>query len=250
MINILIISLNNEIDLVHNPFNIPSRINWDNYRVGWEKSHYGRYFLNTVVVLAGTIFTTIVASSLASYAVIRFDFKEVKAMYYFFIIGMFVPIQVIILPLFGILKSFHILNTLLSLVLIYTAINIPISLMMFTGFFKTVPRELEESAFIDGAGYFRTFFSIVIPISIVIIATVSILVSLFIWRDFFVPLVLILDPAKKTLAVGLLAFMNQFSTDWNPLSAAMILQIAPFLIIFLFFQKYFVSGIAAGAVKG
>lgn len=250
LFNIVIISINSEIELTKNPFNIPKFPKFDNYIVGWEKSHYGQCFINTVIVLIGTIILNVLITSLSAYAVLRFKYAEVRAMYFLFIIGMFVPIQVIILPLFSTLKTLHILNTLFSLVLIYSAINIPISFMIFSGFFKSVPKELEESAFIDGAGYLRTFLFIVMPISKVTIATTSILVSLYVWRDFFVPLVTILSPSKKTLAVGLLAFMNQYSTDWNPLSAAMILQIVPFLVIFLFFQKYFIRGISAGALKG
>jgi len=163
---------------------------------------------------------------------------------------MFVPAQLIIISLFGTLKALGILNSLFSLVLVYSAINIPISLIIFAGFYKSIPKELEESAFIDGCGYFQSYFQIILPIAKVPIATCGILVSLYVWRDFFLPLVLILSPDRKTLAVGLLAFMNQFSTDWNPLSAAMVLQIIPFVVVFLFFQRYFVKGIASGAVKG
>ncbi len=250
LLNILIVSLNSEADLMKNPLHVSLNPRFSNYTDGFAKSNFLKYGLNTVAILVSVVAVNILSCSMAAYAITRFSFREVRLSYYLFITGMFVPSQLIIIPLFGTLKALHILNTLFSLVLVYSAINIPISLIIFAGFFKTIPRELEESALIDGCGYFRSYFKIIFPIAAVPVATCSILVSLYIWRDFFLPLVLILSPAKKTLAVGLLAFMNQFSTDWNPLSAAMVLQILPFVILFLFFQRYFIKGIASGAVKG
>ncbi|MEI6876822.1 MAG: carbohydrate ABC transporter permease, partial [Spirochaetota bacterium] len=243
LLNIVIVSLNSEADLARNPLNLTLQPKFSNYVAGFEKSNFLKYGVNTIAILVAVVIANILACAMAAYAITRFNFREVRLSYYLLISGMFVPAQLIIIPLFGTLKVLHILNTLFSLALVYSAVNIPISLIIFAGFFKSIPRELEESALIDGCGYFQSFFRIILPIASVPAATCSILVSLYVWRDFFLPLVLILSPAKKTLAVGLLAFMNQYSTDWNPLSAAMVLQILPFVILFLFFQRYFIKGI-------
>lgn len=250
LLNILIISINTEKDLVANPLNIPRSMNFENYIYAWEKSKFLLYGFNTVAVCLMTVVMNVICASLAAYAIDRFEFKEVKGSYYYFMMGIFVPIQVIILPLFKILKTTGLMNTLFGLSIIYTATTLPLSILMFAGFLKTIPKELDESAFVDGCKPFRCFRKIIFPLSKVVIATVTVLICLEIWRDFFIPLVVSTSPSKKTLTAGLLNFMSDFSVEWTKFSAAMVMQAIPIIILFLSLQKYFTKGVVSGAVKG
>ena len=250
LLNILIVSLNVEKELVTNPLNIPQRFNLDNYIYAWEKSKFLLYFFNTVFVCICTVTCNVIFTSMASYAISRFNYRGIKLSYYYFIMGIFVPIQVIILPLFKTLKIIGLLNTLFGMALVYTATTMPLSILLFTGFFKTIPRELDESALVDGCRPLQCFWAIIFPLSRVIIASATVLICLEIWRDFFIPLVITISPLKKTLAVGLLNFMSDFAVEWTKFSAAMVIQVIPIIVIFLSLQKYFVKGEISGAIKG
>jgi len=250
LLNIIIVSINTEKDLVANPLNIPKSINFENYIYAWEKSKFLLYGFNTVVVCMMTITMNVICASLAAYAIDRFEFKEVKSSYYYFMMGIFVPIQVIILPLFKNLKATGLMNNLFGLAIIYTATTLPLSILMFTGFYKTIPKELDESALVDGCKPFKCFWRIIFPLSKVVVATVTVLISLEVWRDFFIPLVVVTSPSKKTLTSGLLNLMSEFSVEWTKFSAAMVMQAIPIIILFLLLQKYFTKGVVSGAVKG
>ncbi|MCL2320605.1 MAG: carbohydrate ABC transporter permease [Oscillospiraceae bacterium] len=206
--------------------------------------------MNTVIVVIITVVVTIISASLCAYGIRRFKFKEVQAVYYIVISGLFVPIQAVILPIFRLLKSIGLINTLPGLALIYIGVNIPLSMILFTGFYKSIPIELEEAATIDGCSPMGAYWRIIFPLSKTIISTLIILVGLNIWKDFFIPLVVITTPQNKTLAFGLLAFVNEFTLDWTHLCAAMVMQSIPIIVLFLFLQKYFVSGVVSGAIKG
>jgi raffinose/stachyose/melibiose transport system permease protein len=190
-------------------------------------------------------------SSICAYGMRRYKFREIKFLYYLLLTGFFIPDQVIILPLFKLLKLFHLIDTLLGLIVVYAGKGLAFAMMLYVGFYKSIPKELDESSMIDGCGPFRTYWRILLPLTRPVIATVTILSGLAIWRDFFIPLVLIITPSKKgTLALGMLRFMGAFSIEWTKMCAAMVIHTVPIIILFLLLQKYFVSGIITGSVKG
>lgn len=249
--NILIISVSDQQSYSKDIFSFTYNFRIDNYAKAWETAHLARYGMNTVIVCALAIMIIVLTASLCAYGIRRFGYlKEIGILYYVVISGLFIPIQAIILPLFKQLKTAHLMNNLLGLALIYVGTNLPLSMMIFTGFFKSIPKELEESATVDGCNPFKAYWLIIFPLSKTIMATVTILAGLNIWRDFFIPLVTITTPDKKTLGVGLLAFVDEFSLDWTKMCAAMVMQTIPIIALFLSLQKYFVSGVVAGAVKG
>lgn len=224
--------------------------NFSNYSKAWVKGNIPLYFKNTVLVTLGTLMISVLASALCGYAFRRFKYRSVQIFYYIIMTALFIPIQAIILPLFRTLKNLSLLNNLWGLVFIYAAITLPLNMMLFTGYFKSIPKELDESAYLDGCGPYRTFFLMILPLSRTIIATTAILAALRVWRDFFIPLVVITRPGLRTLSVGLFAFVDEFAVDWTPMCAAMILQALPMILLFLFLQRYFISGAVVGAVKG
>lgn len=234
----------------YNLFSFIQQPNFDNYAKAWVKGRIPLYFYNTVFVAFFTVLLVVIAASLCGYAFRRYQYKSVQIFYYILMSALFVPVQAIILPLFLTLKTFHLLNNLWGLVFIYAGVTLALTMMLFTGFFKSIPRELDESSYLDGCGPYRTFFMIILPLSKTIIATSSILATLRVWRDFFIPLVVTTKPDKRTLSVGLFAFVDEFSVDWTPMCAAMMLQVIPVVLLFLLLQRYFISGVVSGAVKG
>ncbi|HEY8400768.1 MAG TPA: carbohydrate ABC transporter permease [Cytophagaceae bacterium] len=221
-----------------------------NYLDAWNMGNFNVLGINTIYMTAATIFLCIIFGATAGYAIEKLCGKDGAIYYNYFIIGIIIPIQVIMIPLFKLLKSIHLINNVIGIILLYTALNLSFSIFIFTGFFKTVPNQMIEAARIDGCSYFKSFWVIVFPLCKTITATISIFVGMSVWKDFTVPLIYITNPDLKTLSIGLLSFRNQYMTNWPALSAAMIIQTLPIIILFLAMQKYFIKGITAGAVKG
>jgi ABC-type glycerol-3-phosphate transport system permease component len=251
LLYVLIISISDPLESSKNLFSFISHPRFDNYPAAWVKGRIGEYAVNTLIVLFCTSAIVVFVSSHCAYGVSRFTkFKEVGNLYYLIAAGLYIPIQAVILPLFSVFRQFHLNNSLLGLIIVYTAFSLPLSMMLYVGFFKSVSIELEEAATIDGYGPFRIFWQIILPIAQPATSTVIIFSALTVWRDFFIPLIFITDTGKKTLSVGLLAFVNEFSLDWSNMCAAMVMQIVPIVILFLLLQQYFMKGMAEGALKG
>jgi raffinose/stachyose/melibiose transport system permease protein len=251
LLNILILSVSNQRAYNENVFSFVKAPQFKNYIEAWVKARIVQYGLNTFIVAGIAILGILFSSSMCAYAISRFSkFKEIGLLYYVILSGMFIPVQAIILPLFRQLKAFGLLNRLGGLSVIYMGTAMSLSMMLFCGFFRSIPRELDDASAIDGCSPFGTYFKIIMPLSGTVIATVTILTGLTIWRDFFIPLVVITEPGRKTLGVGLLAFVDEFSLDWTKMCAAMVLQTLPILVLFLALQRFFISGVVSGAVKG
>jgi raffinose/stachyose/melibiose transport system permease protein len=164
--------------------------------------------------------------------------------------GIFIPVQAVMLPLLSTMKSAGLSNNLFGIALVYTGMNLPLALMLYCGYYRGIPNELLEASVIDGCRSIQTYLFIILPLSKTIVSTVVILSGLQIWRDFFVPLILSSSTKTKTIAISLMHFIGFYNYDWTGICAAMMMQSLPMLIIFVFLQKYFLSGVVAGAVKG
>ena len=166
------------------------------------------------------------------------------------IFGTMIPFQVMLAPLFTLVNSMGLLNTCVGVWLPYIAFGVPYQVFILYGFFKEVPQELSEAARIDGASHFTTFRRIFLPISLPVLAALLILDFVSTWNEFAMALVLLLDGKNWTLPLSLMAFQGQFGTDYGPLNAAIVTTVLPAVIVYLMFQRYFVGGLTAGAVKG
>jgi len=250
LIYIATIAMKSSDEFLADPNGLPKGVYWKNFTDAWSLGHIGSLAWNTVFFTASTIVIVVLLSALAGFSIIKLCGKEGKFFYNFFLIGIIMPLQVIMLPLFKILKSLSLLNKPIGIILIYVALGLPFAIFVFTGFYKTIPNELIESARIDGCTYFSTFFKIIYPLCKVITATVAIFVGIDVWKDFTVPLVFVTNPNLKTMSVGLLYFNNEYNTNWPALAAAMLIQTVPVIGLYLVMQERFVEGITAGAVKG
>ena len=228
----------------------PSMPTLDNYKKVLFESNIPRYFLNSVIVSAGSTFLALVLAIFASYGFARFDFKGKPALQSFVLIGQLLPTAAIIVPLFITLRVLGLVNTYWGLILVYMIITLPLSVWMLTSYFRAIPVELEEAAIIDGASRIGVLFRVTLPLSIP--GLVSVLVYAFVttWNEFIFALCFATDSSVKTLPIGLAEFSTEFNTDWGAVMAASVVMTLPIAILFLSMQRLFVGGMTAGATKG
>lgn len=241
----------NEEIFVRNPFGPPTSLRIENYRAAWESFKVPVYFMNSVIVSCVTVAGAIALSVMFAYAAARMRWRLKDAARTYMVIGMFIPVQVIMIPLAVLIRDFHLTNSYLTLVVPYVAFNLSFATMVFYGFFRTVPLELEESACMDGASIYRTFWSIMLPTIRPAIATMVIFVFLAAWNEFPIALILISEESLKTLPLGLLFFQGQFTTDWGAMGAAMTIASLPTVLLYAFFSEQVERALTVdAAVKG
>lgn len=245
----LMSSLKSNAEIFGSPLGLPTSLTLKSYRQLLQQLPYFGYIKNSVIVSVAAVFLTLLFGAMASFYLARFHFKWNPALFFFFLMGMMIPIKLGIIPLFLFMRSLHVLDTLWSLILIYTAIGIPISVLILSRFFRTMPKELEEAARIDGCSNLKIFWHILLPLMRPALGTVMIIHFITVWNDFFFPLVFIHDEAKKTIPVGMLTLFSEYSTDWSVLFAGLALSSLPMLVLFFVASKQFMEGITAGAVK-
>lgn len=228
---------------------IPEVMQWENYRRAWTDGNFSRYLVNTVIVTVATTVLVVVRCALAGYVLGRYRFPGSRIIVVILVATMFVPTGYTIIPVVHLSMSLGILDTHLGMILALAGGSHVAFILVYAGYFRGLPKELEEASIVDGAGFFRTFGRIMLPLSMPVTATVSILTFLFTWNAFFLPLVFSFsNPALRTVSVGMQAFVGENSTDWTGMAAAGVLSMLPVVALFAFMQRYFVEGIA-GAVK-
>ncbi len=228
---------------------LPETPQWQNYSRAWEQAHIGRYFFNTVVITVSSVLLVVVTTSMIGYVLGRYPFPGKKVIVTLFVATVFLPTGYTIIPVFEMVNRLGLADTLWGVVLAQSGAAHVLYILLFAGYFSQLPRELEEAAIIDGAGFVRVFAQVMLPLAMPIMATVVILQFIASWNDFLLPLVLTLSrPELRTLAVGMYAFRGEFYVDWSGMAAAATISLGPIILVFLAMQRYFVEGIA-GAVK-
>lgn len=229
------------------PLGLPKRLVFDNYVEAWKMMNYPRAFKNNFIITFFSVLLLIIFSSMASYTIARRYNKLNRIIYSVFLLGLMVPFQMAIIPLYKLASNLNMINNLWGVIIISTfCTNLPFSIFLFKGFINTVPIELEESAFIDGSGVFRTFWFIVFPSLKPIVATVAILNTLAIWNDFLTPLLFLQSREKSVIVQEIYRNIGQFSTDWTSFFPMMVLGVAPLLIFYISMQKYIIKGVISG----
>ncbi len=228
---------------------IPADPQPGNFARAWTDANIGTYFLNTVIVTVGSILIVLISVSMIGYVLGRYQFPGKKVIIALFAVTVFLPEGYTIIPIFELVNKLGLANSLAGVTLAQAGGAHVVMVLLFAGYFAQLPKELEEAAIVDGAGFVRVFWEIMLPLAKPIIATTIILQFMHSWNAFLQPLVLTLSrPDLRTLAVGIYAFQGEFFTDWAGMAAAATISLAPIVIVFLFLQRYFVEGIA-GAVK-
>lgn len=228
---------------------IPTAPLWANYAEAWQDAEIGRYFINTVIVSVSAVAIVVFTTGTMGYALGRYSFPGKKILIGALAALVFLPQGYTIIPIFDLVNTLNLDNTLFGIIIAESGQAHIIQLLLYAGYFRQLPKELEESATMDGAGFFRIFFRIYWPLAKPVTATVIILQFIASWNDFLLPLVLTLSqPDLRTLAVGIYSFQGENFTSYSAMNAASTISLLPVIVVFLILQRYFIEGIA-GAVK-
>lgn len=243
-------SFKSEQDYAANPFSLPTVLHFSNYAKAWEVASMGTYYKNSIVITAVSVIVTVLLGALASYFLSRFEFKLRGITYGIFLLGMLIPIHATLIPIFHIMQKLKLLDTSLSLILPYTAFHLSLTIFILEGFMRGFPKDMEESAVMDGCGVFRIFWYIILPITRPAMATVIILNFVYNWNEYLFALVLINSSELKTLPLGLANFVGVETASLTLQMAALTMALIPIIVFYLILQKQLVNGMTAGAVKG
>ncbi|WP_330594537.1 carbohydrate ABC transporter permease [Variimorphobacter saccharofermentans] len=229
---------------------LPHEWLWSNYQRAIQIGHIGKYFINSIIVSVSTILIVMIISMMATFALTRFIWKGRKRMNSFFMLGLTIPIHAALVPIYVTLSRLDLLNKYISLIIPYTAFSLAMGILICTGFMQELPMDLDEAACIDGCGTWGIFFRIIVPLMKPAVATVSIYTFLQCWNELMFANNFISDSAHKTLPVGIQSLSGQFTQDWGPIGAALVLATFPTLIFYAFFSKKIQESFIAGAIKG
>jgi raffinose/stachyose/melibiose transport system permease protein len=222
----------------------------DNFINAVKTTNLGRAFINTVIATVVMVFITILVSSMAAYIISRKNTWFYNGVYFMFLAAIILPFQVIMLPMYRVLYGIGLMNSLPGYILAKSALELGFNVFLITSFVKTVPRELDDAAWVDGAGKMTTFWRIIFPLLKPIIMTVIVLNALSLWNDLLAAQIILQSNRLRTLTLEQYSFISQFSTDLGKAFAAFIISIVPIIALYFGLQKYIISGIVAGAVKG
>lgn len=229
---------------------LPSGLSFEHFTYVFEKGNFGTYLLNSALVGFGTILAAGVLALFAAIAVARFKFRFRTSVLIMVLIVQMVPLEALVIPLFIQMRDYDMLNSLLGLTIVYVALSLPFAIWTLRGFVQTVPKEVEEAAYIDGASWFRMFRSVLLPLVAPGLVATSIFAFITAWNEFVFAYTFMKGSDKYTAAVGIYQFFGENSTAWGPVMASSTLVTVPVMIFFVIVHRKLGSGLAAGAVKG
>ena len=230
----------------------PEVLNLKSYMVQLEIGDFNMFhsFGNSLIISLGAMIISIILAVPASYGIAKYNFKGKKSIVLGFLVTQMLPVSVLLTPLFIIFKNMNLYNTFWSTIIADSTIGIPFSVLILKNYFASIPRELEEAAYIDGLNRFTAFIKVLIPIAKQGVVVCGVFSFLYAWGDLAYGMTFILDQQKRPITAGIFNFMGQYGTKWSYLSAFAVVTIIPVALIFIFMQKYIISGMTSGAVKG
>ncbi|WP_018155400.1 carbohydrate ABC transporter permease [Demetria terragena] len=238
-------------EIFDSPLSLPRTLSFDNYVRAWNDSNIGRYLLNSVVVVSISLIIVMILGSMAAYSLARFDFRGNRTIYYLILAGNTFPIFLAIVPLFFVLRNLGLLNTLPGLILAYVAFAFPFTVFFLYPFFKGLPSEIAEAAEMDGAGDWRTFLQVMLPMARPGIAAVAIFNFLGLWNQFLLPVALNTNESNYVLSQGMESFASSagYAVDFGALFAAVVITVVPVLIVYVVFQRQLQGSLSQGTMK-
>jgi N-acetylglucosamine transport system permease protein len=238
-------------EILASPFSLPAHWSFDNYVHAWTDAGIREFFLNTVIVVGVALVLVMLLGSMCAYVLARFKFPGARFIYYLMLAGLTFPIFLAIVPLFFILKNAGLLNTLPGLIMVYVAFALPFTVFFLYAFFKTLPVDVYEAALMDGAGDWRAFFQIMLPMARPGIAAVAIFNFLGLWNQFLLPVALNTDPGRYVLTQGMANFASQagYAVDFGALFAAVVITVVPVLIVYVIFQRRLEGSVSRGTFR-
>lgn len=248
---VLISSLKTNQEIFRDVFRLPELWQWANYVKAWNAGNFALYFRNSVIAVSVSVLAILAVSAPAAYVLTRVRFKGRELITTGFMAGMGIPFSLVIIPLYVMLTSIKLVNSLPGLILVYIALSIPFTVYVLTGFFASLPKELEEAAMIDGCNDFQTFFKVMLPLASPGLLTAAIFNGIGLWNEYQLVLVFIGEESKRTLALGLYSLQNsmQYTGDWVGLFAGVSIIMVPTILLYIILSEKMISGITMGAVK-
>lgn len=235
--------------LLRGPFAIPGEITLQNFVTAWERARVSRYLLNSFIITLPALVLTLLLSSLSAYALARFKFPGNRLLYFMYVGGTMLPFQVLLLPVFRLTDVLGLYDTHLALILFHTAFQLGFCTFLLRNYMRTVPGEILEAARMDGCGEFRTWWQIMMPLTLPALAALATLEFTWIFNDYLWSIVLLRSDALKPVTAGLATLRGQFITDWGVIVAGALIATLPTLLLFIFLQRYFIEGLTLGANK-
>ncbi|WP_349674754.1 carbohydrate ABC transporter permease [Lacrimispora sp.] len=246
----LSVSLKSNREVLSSPFSPPSVLQLGNYIFAWVNGQLGVATLNSVIVCTSALIISLLIGAMAAFAIARMRLGFLKYMMQYFLIGMMIPVHCVLIPLFVRFSNWHLTNQLIGLIIPYITFSLPMTIFLMTGFFKSMPGEIFEAACIDGCSIYGCFIRIALPLSRVGMFVAGIMTFVGNWNELLLAMVFISDVAKKTLPVTLTYFVGPYATNYVQMFAAIIIAIAPTIIVYSIFSNQIVDGLTTGAVKG
>ncbi|MEU1689660.1 carbohydrate ABC transporter permease [Micromonospora sp. NPDC005707] len=239
-------------EILSDPWGLPGALRFENWSRAWTEAHIGRYFLNSGIVVAGSLTLTMLLGAAAAYVFARYDFRGRQVVYYLFVGGMMFPVFLALVPLFFVVRNAGLFGSWTGLILVYAAYSLPFTVFFLTAFFRTLPTSIAEAALIDGCGHFGLFFRVMLPMARPGLISVAIFNFLSHWNQFILPQVLMQgDDSKWVLAQGLtaLAVSQGYQGDFSGLFAGLTIATLPVLAVYVAFQRQIQTGLTAGQLK-
>lgn len=233
-----------------NPFSLARDPHWENFQQVWSDGEFATYLKNSLIVTGGSLIVILICALGAGFILGRYNFKGNALIFGFILTGMLIPAKLAILPLFIQLKWMNLLDSHIGLILVYSSGALPAAVFIMSGFFRSLPSDLDNAARIDGASEFQLLTRVLAPLVRPGMAIVAIYSAIPIWNDFFLPLVFLQSPENKTIMQGLTVFFGQYASQWGVLFAGLTMAALPLIILYLILSEQFIKGLTAGAVKG
>lgn len=232
------------------PLGLPLKWNFDNFKALFHGQPMWAYFLNSVVITASTVVLELLLATMISYGILRSGKRLSRGMYALFAVGLTIPSQINMVPIYLLMHKLGLTNTLSGLVAVTLALLMPLSVFMLAGFMRALPREIIEAGSIDGASEWRLMVQIAVPLSAPYLAATAAFLSVIVWNDLLFPMLLINAKNKLTLPLAMLQFRGEFVANYTMLMTGVVVTSLPMIVLYVFLQKYFISGALAGSLKG
>ena len=246
----LSVSIKTNAEVFASPFGLPEAFQWENYKIAWSAGKLGTATLNSALVCGLTLLGSLLFGTMAAFAIGRMRWRFSNTALTYFMIGMMIPVHCVLIPLFVRFSKMHMTNNLIALILPYVTFSLPMTIYIMVGFFKGMPGEMFEAACIDGCSIYRCFFSIALPLCKTGLFVTGLMTFVNNWNELLLAMVFISDVKMKTLPVTLTYFVGPYSTNYVQMFAAIVIAVAPTILVYCCFSNQIVEGLTAGAVKG
>ena len=243
-------SLKTTRELVQGIFSLPEEAQWENYRRAWDEGNFGRLFLNSIIVAVGVVVPSVAFSTMTGYALARFRFRGSNVVYLYLLLGLVIPLQALVVPIYYVLREMGLLDSLIGLILPQIAMSMSFGTLLMRQAFASIPKEVMEASIVDGASSWTTLWQIMYPLARPMIGTVALMFFIWTWNEFMLPLVINIYPAYHTVPLGLVVFQGQWTSNIPLIAAGATITFLPLVAMFLLFQRQLIEGLTQGAVKG